>query len=91
MVYSCCGTRSRQLLALKGQTLMNYILAHKGAHGLSLLVTTEIDNEKHTFMFDCGPESKSIDRNVKALGVDLTQVDAIALSVRSLARSTDNI
>lgn len=53
-----------------------------GAHGLSLLVTTEIGEEKHTLIFDCGPESKSIDRNIKALGVDLTRVEAIALSVR---------
>ncbi|KAK9893511.1 hypothetical protein P389DRAFT_112527 [Cystobasidium minutum MCA 4210] len=51
-----------------------------GAHGLSLLITTEIDEEKHTFIFDCGPESKSIDRNIKALQVDLTKVEAIALS-----------
>lgn len=56
----------------------------QGAHGLSLLITTEIDDEKHTFMFDCGPESKSIDRNVKALAVDLTKVETIALSVREV-------
>lgn len=56
-----------------------------GAHGLSLLITTEVGDEKHTFLFDCGPESKSIDRNVKALEVDLTKVEAIALSVSSVS------
>lgn len=58
-----------------------------GAHGLSLLITTEVGDEKHTFIFDCGPESKSIDRNVKALEVDLTSVEAIALSVSSVSLS----
>ena len=57
---------------------------------MRLLVTTEVDDEKHTFMFDCGPESKSIDRNIKALEVDLAKVEAIALSVRFSVISIDN-
>lgn len=69
---------------LRKAYLLTYPHRWLGAHGLSLLVTTEVGNEKHTFIFDCGPESKSIDRNVKALEIDLTKVEAIALSVSSI-------
>lgn len=68
------------------KTILLNVPTPLGAHGLSLLVTTEVGDEKHTFIFDCGPESKSIDRNVKALGVDLTKVDTIALSVSNLLK-----
>lgn len=54
-----------------------------GAHGLSFLITTTLGDESHTILFDAGPESKSIARNLKALKIDATKIERIALSVRS--------
>ncbi|WWC68609.1 uncharacterized protein I206_102539 [Kwoniella pini CBS 10737] len=51
-----------------------------GAHGLAVLIKTTIGDESNTVLFDSGPEPKSIERNIKAMKVDLTDLDAIALS-----------
>jgi 7,8-dihydropterin-6-yl-methyl-4-(beta-D-ribofuranosyl)aminobenzene 5'-phosphate synthase len=40
-----------------------------------------LGDEKHTILFDAGPESKSIARNASALKADLTTVERIVLSV----------
>lgn len=53
-----------------------------GAHGLSLLLTTEVGAEKHTILIDAGPEGKSIERNVQSLHADLAAVERVVLSVR---------
>ena len=49
-------------------------------HGLSLLITAYIGSEKRTLLFDAGPEGETFLRNVKILGVDLAEVDAVVLS-----------
>jgi len=51
-----------------------------GAHGLSLLITTRCWNEEHTILFDTGPESLTIERNLASLNVDMTKVERIVLS-----------
>jgi 7,8-dihydropterin-6-yl-methyl-4-(beta-D-ribofuranosyl)aminobenzene 5'-phosphate synthase len=49
-------------------------------HGLSLLITAYIGSEKHTLLFDAGPEGETFLRNAKILGVDLAEVEAVVLS-----------
>jgi len=49
-------------------------------HGLSLLITAYIGNEKHTLLFDAGTEGPTFLRNAKILGVDLSEVEAVVLS-----------
>ncbi|KAF8332644.1 beta-lactamase-like protein [Cantharellus anzutake] len=51
-----------------------------GAHGLSFLITTTHGDQRHTILFDAGPESKSIDRNIKALKIDPKAIERIVLS-----------
>ncbi|WRT65723.1 uncharacterized protein IL334_002671 [Kwoniella shivajii] len=51
-----------------------------GAHGLSILIKTTIGDSTRTVLFDSGPEPHSIARNISAMKVDLTNLDAIVLS-----------
>ncbi|KAG9011070.1 hypothetical protein FRB90_007504 [Tulasnella sp. 427] len=51
-----------------------------GAHGFSVLIKTTVGNETHTTLFDTGPESKSIARNIASLKVDTTPIEAVILS-----------
>jgi len=51
-----------------------------GAHGLSLLITTRCWNETHYTLFDTGPESLTIERNLASLNVDMSKVERIVLS-----------
>ncbi|EGD94654.1 metallo-beta-lactamase [Trichophyton tonsurans CBS 112818] len=50
------------------------------AHGLSILLTGTIGNEKRSILFDTGPEEYVWERNAKRLGVDLSTVETIVLS-----------
>ena len=49
-------------------------------HGLSLLLTAHVDDERHTVLFDAGPEGETLVRNAAILGVDFGEVEAIVLS-----------
>jgi 7,8-dihydropterin-6-yl-methyl-4-(beta-D-ribofuranosyl)aminobenzene 5'-phosphate synthase len=49
-------------------------------HGLSLLITAHVGDERHTVLFDAGPEGATLVRNAAILGVDFGQVEAIVLS-----------
>lgn len=49
-------------------------------HGLSLLITAHVGDERHTLLFDAGPEGATLVRNAAILGVDFGQVEAIVLS-----------
>ncbi|KZO98969.1 metallo-beta-lactamase protein [Calocera viscosa TUFC12733] len=51
-----------------------------GAHGLSLLITTRCWNEVHYTLFDTGPESQTMERNLSSLDVDMSKVERIVLS-----------
>ncbi len=49
-------------------------------HGLSLLLTAHVGDERHTLLFDAGPEDATLVRNAAILGVDWGAVEAIVLS-----------
>ena len=49
-------------------------------HGLSLLLTAHVGDERHTLLFDAGPEGATLVRNAAILGVDFGAVEAIVLS-----------
>lgn len=49
-------------------------------HGLSLLITAHVGDERHTLLFDAGPEGATLVRNAAILGVDFGTVEAIVLS-----------
>ena len=49
-------------------------------HGLSMLVTVQKENEKHTILFDAGYSQIGVPHNIEMLGIDLNQIEAIVLS-----------
>lgn len=49
-------------------------------HGLSLLLTGTCGSETRTMLLDAGPDTKLWNENVRALGIDVSQIEAIALS-----------
>jgi len=49
-------------------------------HGLSLLLTAHVSPERHTLLFDAGPEGETLIRNAAILGVDFGEVETIVLS-----------
>lgn len=49
-------------------------------HGLSLLLTATRGDQTRQVLFDAGPDPALFERNVKALGLDLTSVEDIVLS-----------
>ncbi|KAJ7594426.1 beta-lactamase-like protein [Mycena floridula] len=52
-----------------------------GAHGFSALITTEIIGETpHTTLFDTGPDSLSLVRNIKALKVPTEKIERVVIS-----------
>lgn len=63
-----------RLTALSGEAICR---AH---HGLSLLLTATVGDERHTLLFDAGPEGATLVRNAGILGVDFGDVEAIVLS-----------
>jgi len=68
---------TRPPLAITGTTPVDTLLAE---HGLSLLVTVYEGEEKHTMLFDTGYTKIGVPHNLELLGVDLTQVEAMAFS-----------
>ena len=70
---------------------MDYLAAHGmqeltgeclccGAHGLSLMLTATKSAMEHTLLFDAGPEGDVFQRNVRKLGVSITQIEEVVLS-----------
>ncbi|KIJ67881.1 hypothetical protein HYDPIDRAFT_107408 [Hydnomerulius pinastri MD-312] len=52
-----------------------------GAHGFSALIETQINGQsKHLTLFDTGPDSKSIVRNVTAMQAPVNDVETVILS-----------
>ena len=68
---------TRPPLAKTGTIPVDTLLAE---HGLSLLVTVYEGEEKHTMLFDTGYTKIGVPHNLDQLGVDLGEVEAIALS-----------
>jgi glyoxylase-like metal-dependent hydrolase (beta-lactamase superfamily II) len=57
-------------------------LCSSGAHGFSALIETTVNEKSHTLLFDTGPDSKSIIRNVHALKAEekIKKLERIVLS-----------
>ncbi len=55
----------------------NICCAH---HGFSLLITTHCGSDKHTILFDAGPEGSTFLRNASILAVEFAEIEAIVLS-----------
>lgn len=49
-------------------------------HGFSALVKTTAEDKSHTLLFDFGFSEDGAAQNAKSLGVDMTEVEAVALS-----------
>ena len=49
-------------------------------HGFSALVKTTALSETHTLLFDFGFSENGAAQNALALGIDMTEIDAVALS-----------
>ena len=49
-------------------------------HGFSCLVTARRGTQRHTMLFDTGPEEYAFERNTQRLGVNLGSVDGVMLS-----------
>ncbi|KXT11960.1 hypothetical protein AC579_1010 [Pseudocercospora musae] len=50
------------------------------AHGLSLMITGVIGEQRHTILFDAGPEGRAFELNAKRLRADLGAIETIQLS-----------
>jgi len=52
-----------------------------GAHGFSVLIETELENESSTYtLFDTGPDNKSLVRNLSALKIPIDKIDCVVVS-----------
>ncbi|KLO18414.1 hypothetical protein SCHPADRAFT_819894 [Schizopora paradoxa] len=51
-----------------------------GAHGFSVLIETQAGNETHSVLFDTGPDSKSIIRNLQSMRIPILNIERIILS-----------
>ena len=49
-------------------------------HGLALVIAGESEGQRHTVLFDAGPDGEAVDRNGSRLGVDFGAIEAVALS-----------
>jgi 7,8-dihydropterin-6-yl-methyl-4-(beta-D-ribofuranosyl)aminobenzene 5'-phosphate synthase len=49
-------------------------------HGLSLLLTAFVGDERHTLLFDAGPAGSTLALNAEILGVDWGEIEAVVLS-----------
>jgi 7,8-dihydropterin-6-yl-methyl-4-(beta-D-ribofuranosyl)aminobenzene 5'-phosphate synthase len=67
----------RRASSLKDGEFRKSILSE---HGFSAIVRTTVGNNTHTLLFDTGFSEIGAAYNAKALGVDLSMVEAIALS-----------
>ncbi|WPG97898.1 Hypothetical protein R9X50_00068100 [Acrodontium crateriforme] len=50
------------------------------AHGLSVMITGIRGSERHTLLFDTGPEESAFERNARRLRAELAQVEVVHLS-----------
>lgn len=51
-----------------------------GAHGLSVLIETQKGENTYRQLFDTGPDSRSIVRNIEALKVQVGDIERVILS-----------
>jgi len=64
-----------------GVPVMNFDNFCCGAHGFSALIETQVDGEEsHLTLFDTGPDSLSLVRNIGAMQVPIDKVETVVLS-----------
>ena len=51
-----------------------------GAHGLSLMITGVKDGQRHSILFDTGPEEHVWERNAQRLKAEIGRIEAVQLS-----------
>jgi len=51
-----------------------------GAHGFAALIETQVDGKSHKVLFDTGPDSISLVRNVAAMEVPLLAIERVIIS-----------
>jgi 7,8-dihydropterin-6-yl-methyl-4-(beta-D-ribofuranosyl)aminobenzene 5'-phosphate synthase len=49
-------------------------------HGLSLAVTARLGAKERTVLFDTGPDPYALERNVRRMGLDFGNIEAVVLS-----------
>jgi 7,8-dihydropterin-6-yl-methyl-4-(beta-D-ribofuranosyl)aminobenzene 5'-phosphate synthase len=49
-------------------------------HGLSLAVTARFGAKERTVLFDAGPDPYALERNVRRMGLDFGNIEAVVLS-----------
>ena len=75
------GVRSEvDTLMAAGMTEMAGEAICSAHHGLSLLVTAQRGEARHTVLFDTGPEGYAIERNGSRLGAGFEAVESVVLS-----------
>jgi 7,8-dihydropterin-6-yl-methyl-4-(beta-D-ribofuranosyl)aminobenzene 5'-phosphate synthase len=67
-------------LIAAGATELSGACSCCAAWGLSLLIRTYVADERRSVLFDAGPEGATLRANARKLGLDLADLDAVALS-----------
>jgi 7,8-dihydropterin-6-yl-methyl-4-(beta-D-ribofuranosyl)aminobenzene 5'-phosphate synthase len=68
------------LLAAGRMTTLSGEGTCRAHHGLSLLLTAHVGDERHTLLFDAGPAGSTLAQNASILGVAWGEVEAVVLS-----------
>ncbi|KAF8893973.1 beta-lactamase-like protein [Infundibulicybe gibba] len=64
-----------------GVPILNFDYFCCGAHGFSALIETHIDaGETHLTLFDTGPDSQSLVRNISAMHVPIESIERVVIS-----------
>ena len=69
---------ARPPLAIDGDIPVDDLVAE---HGLSLLITVKSGQDSHSILFDCGHTRIGVPNNLRILGIDLQQIEAIVLNI----------
>lgn len=62
------------------ETKEHVILYLQGGHGFSVLLRAKNGTETKTILYDAGPQESIISNNVEALGIDMSEIDAVVMS-----------
>jgi len=73
-------TKEWDMLRLAGMKTLKGSCQCCANHGLSLLVTSWLGDQRHTVLFDAGPAEETLAYNIERLGIDMGLIDAVVLS-----------
>ncbi|KAL6306509.1 beta-lactamase-like protein [Sparassis latifolia] len=69
-----------ELCAISGVPVIDLEKYCCGAHGFSALIETQVDGETYLILFDTGPDSRTMARNLDALQVPIERIERVILS-----------